>query len=55
MPNFKDEDYVVINGQKTTIKELVKKNSHLVDMIFEGSFGDPEEVIASHMDIKTLG
>jgi len=24
-------------------------------MIFEGSFGDPEEVIASHMDIKTLG
>lgn len=53
MKSEQSESYVVVDGEKVTMKELVKSNPKLADMIYEGSYGDPDEAINTHMEFTT--
>jgi hypothetical protein len=47
-----EKSYVMVNGEKVTMKELVKSDPLLADMIYEGTFGDPKEIIDAHTGFK---
>ena len=49
----KDEPYIVVDGAKVTMKELVESNPGFADMICEGSYGDPDEIIKAHTEFTT--
>ena len=44
------EHYVVVNGARVTMEELVKSDPLLADMICEGSYGDSDEIIDAHTE-----
>ena len=46
------EDYVFVNGVRMTMRQVVEKVPFLGDMILEGSYGDPDEVIDLHMEFE---
>ncbi len=55
MRKLKEEPYIFVNGHKVFVKELKYKDPVLLDMIYEGSFGDPDKVINDHtrLDSRT--